>query len=286
MKKYVLNRDIFHLFSAPMEEVSERAFRKLAHRHGAHLTFTEMSRADALARKSSSTLRRIECDGITPTVIQLLAANEDKLAQFLKNFHPPEQFFGFNLNLGCPSPQIIQLGQGSAMVKRIQKVQRLVNIIREHGYPISLKLRLGQNQFEKDKKVYLNLINGVDADFFIVHARDGAQTYSDKADYNAFRECVKTNKIIIANGDVHTVDQLNELKNIGVHGVMVGRAAVKDPSIFNTLNGIIVSPEDLKKEYMELAEEFKTPQKYKDNVLSRIGKPFVANPLPNVPSMG
>ncbi len=55
------------------------------------------------------------------------------------------------------------------------------------------------NKFEKEKKVYLNLINEVDADFFIVHARHGQETYEDPVDSSVYEECVKTNKIIIAN---------------------------------------------------------------------------------------
>ena len=91
------------------------------------------------------------------------------------------------------------------------------------------------NKFEKEKKSYLNLIKEVDADFFIVHARHGKETYKNPADFDVYKECVKTNKIIIANGDIKTKEQIKYLKSIGIKGAMIGRAALENPNIFKNL---------------------------------------------------
>jgi tRNA-dihydrouridine synthase len=91
------------------------------------------------------------------------------------------------------------------------------------------------NQYEKDKKTYLNLINQVDADFFIVHARHGKERDKNPADFSIYKECVKTKKIIIANGDIETIEQIQFLKSIGVKGAMIARSAVKNPDIFSLL---------------------------------------------------
>jgi len=91
------------------------------------------------------------------------------------------------------------------------------------------------NKFEKEKKTYLNLIKEVDADFFIVHAKHGKERSKDPADFSVYKECVETNKVIIANGDIKTKEQIEYLKSIGVKGAMIGRAAVEDPSIFKRL---------------------------------------------------
>lgn len=129
------------------------------------------------------------------------------------------------------------------------------------------------NKLEKDKKVYLNLIDAVDAEFFVVHSRYGSQTYDDPADDSIYSGCVKTGKSIIANGDINTKEKVEFLKFLGVKGVMIGRNAVYDPAIFNRLKGI-PSPsfEQLKQEYSELAEKFNSKFKYRKNVLKRIGK--------------
>ena len=222
----------FELMLAPMEDHTNPEFRELCYKKGADSTFTEMARISALARGNKSTLEKINIPNDIPTYIQLIGSNEKELNKFLQNFKVQKGFLGFNLNLGCPSPNMIKVGLGCAMIKRISKVKKIVQTIRDYGYPVSIKLRLGMNKFEKEKKVYLNLIKEVDADFFIVHARHGKETYKDPADFTVYDECVKTNKRIIANGDINTKEQMEYLKSIGVKGAMIGRAALKNPGGF------------------------------------------------------
>jgi len=258
--------------SAPIEDVSDNAFRTLCFKYGADLTFTEMIRVEGLSKNNAATWSRLDFHDLTPTMIQLMAGKEYSLKKFLSMFKPHESFEGFNFNLGCPSPDIIRIGQGSAMIKRISKTKKLVDIINKAGYPVSIKMRLGLNKFEKDKKVYLNLIKEVDVDFFILHARYGSQTYNDAPDYSVYQECCETGKIIIANGDIDSKEKVERLRSTGVKGVMVGRASVKNPAIFNVLKGKPApSIDELKKEYIELAERYNAPFRYRKNVLKHLG---------------
>lgn len=254
---------------APMEGLTSDALRTLSWRHGADLTFTEMARLEALARKNMSTWSRILFSSGTPTEIQLLGVKEVNLRKFLSVFKPQQGFKGFNLNLGCPDPKVVGLGMGCALVRRVSKVRQLTSVIRDFGYPVSIKMRLGLNQADVKKKVYLHLIEGVDADYFIVHSRHGKQSYSDPADHSVFEACVKTGKAIIANGGIRTKDHVERLRQVGVRGVMIGRAATIDPQIFSSLKGLPrVDPKALRSEYLELA--ISEPEKYRQEVLRRI----------------
>ncbi len=266
----------FTYMLAPMEDFTDCAFRMLCHNHGADLTFTEMSRVSALAQNNKSTLSRIEIKDQTPTAIQLLALKEEELKKFLGNFSRRDKsqgFRGFNLNLGCPSPEIIQLGMGCALIKRVAKVKNLIKAIHDFGYPVSIKMRLGMNGFEKSKKAYLNLINHVDAEFFIIHGRHGMQTYSDPCDFSVFEECAKTGKGIIANGDIKTKEQADFLKGVGAKGLMVGRAALSNPAIFDLLKGQVV-PElkKLKAEYLEISSHIQAKEKYVQSITKLMGR--------------
>lgn len=247
----------FFFMLAPIEGVTNSAFRTLCHRYGADLAMTPMARIDGLVRKNSVTLRRAQIKDDTPTIIQLIGSKEEYFQSYLSTFSPPPGFRGFNLNLGCSSPQYVKLGLGAAMIKRVSKVKRIVDIIKDHGHRVSVKLRLGLNGYEKESKTYLNLIQGVDAGLFIVHARHGGQTYRDPADFQVFSECVATGRDIIANGDISTWTQIEGLMAAGLKGAMIGRAAVANPAIFNRLKG---KPEpqvpDLIRQYHELAKEF------------------------------
>ena len=91
------------------------------------------------------------------------------------------------------------------------------------------------DNYEKEKGAYLNLINKVDASFFIVHARTAKQTLDDRADFSVYAKCVDTGKRIVANGDIKTKKQVEELKSSGLSGAMIGRAAIGNPEIFDEL---------------------------------------------------
>ncbi|MBU0665980.1 MAG: tRNA-dihydrouridine synthase family protein [Nanoarchaeota archaeon] len=254
-----------------MEDITSNAFRTLCFRYGADITFTELSRVESLSKNNKSTWSRIILKDNTPTIIQLLGAKESDFKRFLSAFKPSEGFEGFNLNLGCPSPHVVRLGQGCAMTRRIMKTKKVIEIFHNYGFKISVKLRLGLNKQDKQLKIYLNLIDAVDADFFVVHTRFGAQTYEEPADFSVYEDCVKTGKKIVANGDIKTREQVDYLKNMGIKGVMIGRAAVVNPAIFNQIRGLPVPDiETLKKEYAILAEKFNEPPKYKKNFLKHV----------------
>ncbi len=263
----------FSYMFAPMEDTSDTALRTLCHHYGADLTFTEMARFEKLAIRNKSTMFKASCLNDIPTQIQIVGANETMLQKYLKYFRPHEGFQGFNLNLGCPSFGIVKIGQGCAMIKRMSKVARLVDIIKKHKYPCSIKMRLGMNQNEKEKNIHIKLIKHVDADFFVVHARHGSEHYETRADTSVYPECVATGKPIIANGDIGNQTQVAKLRKVGVAGVMLGRYAVYNPGIFNELKGISIPPfPHMREEYEQLAVQYNTPKKYMENVLKRLGK--------------
>ncbi len=264
------------LLLAPLEGVSDCAFRTLCFNHGADLTFTEMIRVDSLVRKNKATLALLDLKNKVPTGIQLLAVKPATAQEFVNMFssfefvRAPEQI---NLNCGCPSPDVIQQGGGAALVKRVQRLQELVTIFRKLSLPVTLKIRLGLNSYEKKHKVYLNLIKNVDADAFIVHARDARQSSKEKADWNIFEECLATGRNIIPNGDISEKEHLVYFQKLGVKEVMIGRAAVRNPSVFQYLKDKErVSVTQLREEYHRLCKEYPNNLKYKENVLSYLGK--------------
>jgi tRNA-dihydrouridine synthase len=261
----------FAYLAPPLELISDNAFRTLCYRHGADVTFTEMIRLKGLVRSNSSTWSRMNFQDDTPTIIQLLVNNEADVRTFLSNFRAFQGFEGFNMNLGCPSPDVIRIGLGCASIKRIAKTQCLINIFREFGYSISLKLRLGMNTYERKKKAYLNLIKNTTPDFFIVHARDGSQTYAQPADFSVYDECTATGKLIIANGDISRPEHIVKLKAAGIRGAMIGRAAVQNPAVFDLLKGKKVpSADELRREYLLLAQEYNSKPEHIRMVLAQI----------------
>jgi len=220
---------------AALEGYSNSVFRTLMYHHGADLTFTEMTHIQGLINRNKGSLEKIIVKDNTPVQIQILSCNEKKLDHFLSSFKIFDGFRGFNINLSCPSRDVIKHGKGAAMVKRAAKTRRLVSLIRDYGFPVSIKIRLGLNQFEKDNKLYLNSLGGVDPDFFIVHAKHGGQSSYEAEDNSVYQECVQEARGIpvIANGGIDSSEKVLMLIDQGISGVMIGRPSLKKPYIFN-----------------------------------------------------
>ena len=268
---------------ASLERYSDSVFRTLCYNHGADLTFTEMAHVESFLKRNKVSLKKIEPRDATPVQIQILSSNEGKLDRFLSVFKPFDGFMGFNLNLNCPSKDIIRQGKGAAMVKRAAKTARLVSTIRDHGYSVSVKIRLGLNQYEKDNKLYLNNLGGADPDFFVVHAKHAAQSSGEKEDNSVYPECVEATRgiPIIANGGIETPEILQSLVEMGVGGVMMGRPAMENPAIFDLMKnelGVNDPPkpvptiDDLKREYDDIYEAIGGSEKYRSRFLKVVGK--------------
>jgi tRNA-dihydrouridine synthase B len=266
-----------------MERYSDSVFRTLSYNHGADLTFTEMAHVESFLKKNKVSLEKIKPRDATPVQIQILSSNEGKFDRFLSDFKPFDGFMGFNLNLNCPSKDVIRKGKGAAMVKRTAKTVRLVSLIRNYGHPISVKIRLGLNQFEKDNKLYINNLEGVDPDFFVVHAKHGAQNSNEKEDPSVYPGCVEAARGIpvIANGGIETPEMVRSLLEMGVGGVMMGRSAMGNPAIFDLIKnelGVnnppkpVPTTDDLKLEYNDIYGAIGGSEKYKSRFFNVVGK--------------
>ena len=268
---------------ASLERYSDSVFRTLCHNHGADLTFTEMAHVGSFLRRNRVSLEKIEPRDATPVQIQILSGNEGRLDRFLSGFKPFDGFMGFNLNLSCPSKDVIRQGKGAAMVKRAAKTARIVSLIRDHGYPVSIKIRLGLNQYEKDGKVYLNNLGGVDPDFFVVHAMHAAQSSDEKEDNSVYPECVEAARGIpvIANGGIETPEMVQSLVEMGVGGVMMGRPAMRNPAIFDLIKNElgannppkpVPTIDNLTREYDDIFEAIGGSEQFRSRFLKVVGR--------------
>ncbi|MDP7207634.1 MAG: tRNA-dihydrouridine synthase family protein, partial [Candidatus Bathyarchaeota archaeon] len=268
---------------APLERYTDSVFRTLCHNHGADLTFTEMAHVESFLNRNRGSLEKIKIRDSTPVQIQILSGNEGKLNRFLTDFKPFDGFKGFNLNLSCPSRDVIRQGKGAAMVKRGAKTARLVSLIRDYGYPVSVKIRLGLNRKEKANKIYLNNLRGVDPDFFVVHAKHAAQGSDAKEDNSVYPECVEAARGIpvVANGSIETPKMVQTLIKMGVSGVMMGRPALRNSAIFDYLKnelGVNDPPKqvptigDLMREYDDIYAEIRGSETFRSRFLKVVGK--------------
>ena len=270
---------------SPLEGVSDAGFRKLCYGLGAGITWTEMIRASGVVRRNKATLDLIDThDPDVLTGIQLFAVNERELAvalytleQLAHSTHPHFMHIkAVDLNFGCPSPEVIRIGAGPALLKRTNKMALMFDKLdhwRKHTKlpigAVGAKIRLGLNQQEQDHKVYLRIVEAANRhlDYLTVHARHAKQRSRDPPTWAAIREIKQLATIpVIGNGDALTVrDAVRMREETGCDGVMLARAAIRDPWVFRELlGGAPGTPDEIRAAAAEYAASATSKGKYRE----------------------
>ena len=271
---------------APMESVSDCAYRRVCWDRGAALTWTEMIRARSLARNNKSTLDLIDTfDPEVLTGVQLMVANERELTEALNKLEQPVAHFknirAIDLNFGCPSPEVIRVGAGPALLKRRGKLETIFKLLAEWKRSTSLpigavgaKIRLGLNRLEQDQKVYLPIVELANEhlDYLIIHARHARQDSTEKPTWSALAEAkARATVPLIGNGDVVTREDWQRLTSeTGVTGALIARGAIRSPWVFRGLRGEGAGAptseaelEEARTQYFALADRYGTKPKFR-----------------------
>jgi tRNA-dihydrouridine synthase len=220
--------------------------------------------------------------------VQLLVANERELLEALQKLealaattHPHlTNLRAVDLNFGCPSPEVIKVGAGPALLKRRGKLEAIFKTLRAWQQTTTLpvgavgaKIRLGLNRLEEDQQVYLPIVELANAhlDYLTIHARHARQESTETPRWSAIAEAkAKATVPILGNGDVVSRADFERLvRETGSDGAMIARGAIRSPWVFRGLNQTgSGSPESLEEidacegRYRELSARFGTKPKY------------------------
>ncbi len=231
---------------APIAGFTNAAFRLMASRGGADLTYTEMVSAAGLAHGSSPTRHLLEVlPGEGPVACQLFGAKPDELAFAAREVSATGRFVELNLNAGCPVPRIVREGAGSALVKDPVRVHDLlVAMVGATNLPVTLKTRPGPRP---DKVLMFELLDAAEtagAKGITLHARFTSQNHGGAVHLELLAELVQKARIpVTGNGGVKDLETARAMAATGVAAIMVGRAALPNPYIFSTLKSQPSSPE-------------------------------------------
>ena len=135
------------LYLAPMDDITDRAFRELCKENGVDFVFTEFVAADSLIREVDKSFKKITFSDIErPLGIQIFGNNVKSMveaAKIAEKYNPDE----ININCGCPVKKIVNKGCGSALLKDIDNLIDIVkNVVNITNIPISVKTRLGWDE--------------------------------------------------------------------------------------------------------------------------------------------
>lgn len=227
-----------NLILAPMAGLSDVAFRNMCLKFGAGLVCTEMVSAKALSYKNKKTEDLlVTLDDETPKAVQIFGHEPEIMAEAVKN---PllAKFDIIDINMGCPAPKIIKNDDGSALLKNFDLAKQIISAcVNATDKPVTVKFRIGFDENENIAVDFAKMCERAGAAAITVHGRTTKQGYSGSVDYETIKQVKQAVNIpVFANGNCETrEDYENILKITKADGIMIGRASLGSPEIFEEI---------------------------------------------------
>jgi nifR3 family TIM-barrel protein len=254
----------YPVFLAPMEDVTDPAFRLLCKRFGADMVYSEFISSDALIRSIKSTERKLEIyDQERPVAIQLYGRDVESITEAAKIAESAKPDI-IDLNFGCPVKKVAGKGGGAGLLKDIPKMLAIINSVAKNvNIPVTVKTRLGWDNNSKIITTIAEQIQDNGAQALTIHGRTRAQMYTGEADWTLIGEVKNNPRIkipIIGNGDITTPERAKEcFDKYGVDAIMIGRGSIGQPWIFEEIKHYLYNNSKLERKnfkfYLEILKE-------------------------------
>jgi len=240
----------FPLLLAPMEDVSDPPFRAVCKTNGADLMYTEFISSEGLIREAIKSKQKLDIfDNERPVGIQIFGGDEEAMslsAKIVEAVNPDL----LDINFGCPVKKVVTKGAGAAVLKDVELMVRLTKaVIRSTSLPVTVKTRLGWDENSINIEDVAERLQDVGIKALAIHGRTRAQLYKGSADWSHIAKVKNNTRIqipIFGNGDIDSPEKALEYKNrYGVDGIMIGRAAIGYPWIFNEIKNFLKTGEHL-----------------------------------------
>jgi len=226
---------------APMEDVTDQAFRLLCKEFGASMVYSEFVSSDALIRSVNRSLQKITvCDEERPVAVQIYGRDVASMVEAAKIIEAEAHPDVLDINFGCPVKKVAGKGAGAGMLKNTPLMLEITKAVVEAVHlPVTVKTRLG---WDHEHKVIVELAEqlqdcGIKA--LTIHGRTRSQMYTGEADWTLIGEVKNNPRMhipIIGNGDITSPERAKEcFDRYGVDAVMVGRATFGRPWIFKEI---------------------------------------------------
>ncbi len=240
----------FPLLLAPMEDVSDPPFRALCKEHGADMMYTEFISSEGLIRDAAKSRQKLDIyEKERPIGIQIFGSEIESMrrAAEISAASGPDVL---DINYGCPVKKVACKGAGAGILQDIPKMVSMTKeIVEAVDLPVTVKTRLGWDDSTKYIVEVAERLQDVGIQAISIHGRTRAQMYKGAADWSlirAVRENPRMHIPVFGNGDIDTPEKaLTYRKEFGVDGIMIGRASIGNPWIFDQIKHFFATGEHL-----------------------------------------
>jgi len=227
---------------APMAGITNSPFRRLMRRMNSAVVISELISANGMKYGSDKTLDMLKFAEEERTLgLQIFGEDDDALVLGCENVAKQGADF-IDLNLGCPVNKIVKKGAGSAMCRNPAQLGRtLTKMVKSVDIPVTIKIRTGWTEDTRNADEVVKAATDAGVAWVAIHGRSRAKGYSGLADWDYIAEVKQKSSIpIIGNGDVLTAEgAVAKYKQYGLDGIMIGRAALRNPFIFNQAKALL-----------------------------------------------
>ena len=215
-----------------MAGLTDAPFRFLVGKNSSVLLYSEMMSARALLLGSKDALRMLEGRNLIAQIAVSDVNTAKETALLLNNY----ELAGLDLNCGCPVNKVLKQGCGSALLEDLPRLIAIVEALQTYSkHAVSVKIRLGL--FKNNVEQIVQALAKMSLARLAIHARTQKQGYSGKADYLAIKRAkeLAPSTPLLANGDIDASNAQEVLRLTGANGLMIGRAALGKPWIFDEI---------------------------------------------------
>lgn len=257
---------------APLAGITNLPFRLIAKARGCGLVCSEMISSNGLVRDSEKTWKMLESQPEEkPLSIQIFGADPAIMAEAARMV-AEEGADILDINLGCSVRKIVKTGAGVSLMREPRKAGAIFKAVREAvGIPFTIKIRSGWDASGRQALEIAKIAEDSGVDALAVHPRTASQGFRGRADWPIIAEVKRRVSIpVIGNGDIVEPDDALAMRDqTGCDAVMIGRAAIGNPWIFEKiLARLRGGPEP----EVGMEHRFEVMAEYLDSSIRRLGE--------------